>query len=83
MEPTLLQWIVAIILLAVFSSVLLGLFMDIIPVPFLSADNPRKRIIGVLTLGFTGVLGYSLSREVMVWVWMGLRHLLGLDMEGV
>ena len=83
MEPTLLQWIVAIILLAVFSWVLLGLFMDIIPVPFLSADNPRKRIIGVLTLGFTGVLGYSLSREVMVWVWMGLRHLLGLDMEGV
>ena len=83
MEPTLLQWIVAIILLAVFSWVFLGFFMDIIPVPFLSADNPRKRIIGVLTLGFTGVLGYSLSREVMVWVWMGLRHLLGLDMEGV
>ena len=82
-SPTLLQWITALILLAVFSWVLLGLFWDALPIPWINSDKPQKRIFGIALLIVAGLLNYSFARPVLGWVWMGLRHVLGLDLEGL
>ncbi len=82
-SPTLLQWIIAFILLALFSWVLLGLFWDVLPIPGINSDNPQKRIFGIALLIVAGLLNYSFARPVLGWVWMGLRHVLGLDLEGL
>jgi hypothetical protein len=82
-SPTTLQWITAFVLLALFSWVLLSLFWDIIPAPWINPDKPQKRIFGIVLLTVMSLLSYPLVREVMVWVWMGIRHILGLDLEGV
>ncbi len=80
-SPNLLQWITAFILLALFSWVLLGLLWDVLPIPGINSDNPQKRIFGIALLIVAGSLSYALARPVLGWVWMGLRHVLGLDLE--
>lgn len=82
-EPTLVQWIIALLLLAVFAWVLMGLVLDIVPTPGIRADEPRKKMMGYALLAVTGLVSYSVSKEVLVWVWRGLRHVLGLDLEGL
>ena len=72
---------IAFILLALFSWVLLSLFWDIVPAPWIQADSPHKKAWGVLFLVVVGLLNYSFASHVMVWVWMGIRHFLGMDME--
>ncbi len=82
-SPALLQWITALILLAFFSWVLLGLFWDALPIPGVNSDKPQKRIFGIALLIIAGLLNYLFARSVLGWVWMGLRHILGLDLEGL
>lgn len=82
-SPTTLQWTTAFVLLAIFSWVLLSLLWDVIPTPWLKADKPQKRIYGISLLIVVGLLNYSFASDVLVWVWMGIEHLLGLDLEGL
>lgn len=82
-SPDLLPWIIAFVLLALFSWVLLGLFWDVLPIPGINSDNPQKRIFGIALLIVAGLLSYVLARPVLGWVWMGLRHILGLGLEGL
>ncbi len=82
-SPTALQWITAFVLLALFSWVLLSLFWDIVPTPWTHPDRPQKRIKGIVLLVAIGLLNYSFASQVLVWVWMGIRHLLGLDLDGI
>lgn len=82
-SPTTFQWLTAIFLLALFSWVLLSLLWDLVPTPWLKGDKPQKRIWGIVSLVVIGLLNFSLASEVLNWVWMGVRHLLGLDLEGL
>jgi hypothetical protein len=74
---------IAFVLLALFSWVLLSLLWDIVPAPWLNSGHPQKRTIGIVLLVVIGLLNYSLASEVLGWVWMGIRHLLGFDLEGL
>jgi len=80
-SPSTFQWITAFILLALFSWVLLSLLWDIVPAPWIHTDKPQKKTFGIALLVVIGLLNYSFASQVMVWVWMGIRHLLGLDLE--
>ena len=82
-SPTTLQWLTAFVLLALFSWVLLSLLWDIVPTPWLNTDKPQERILGIGLLVVIGLLNYSFASEVLGWVWMGIRHLLGFDLEGL
>jgi len=82
-SPAALQWMAAFVLLALFSWVLLSFLWDVVPAPWFNADQPQKRIWGIILLVVIGLLNYSFASEVLVWVWMGLQHFLGLDMEGL
>lgn len=81
-SPTTLQWITAFVLLALFSWVLLSLLWDIVPTPWVHADKSQNRVWGIVLLVVIGLLNYSFASQVLVWVWMGIRHLLGFDLEG-
>ena len=80
-SPNTFQWVTAFILLVLFSWVLLSLLWDIVPAPWINSDKPQKKTFGIVLLAVIGLLNYSLASQVMVWVWMGIRHLLGLDLE--
>jgi hypothetical protein len=82
-SPTTLQWTTAFILLALFSWVLLSLLWEIVPTPWANTDKPQKRVMGITLLVVIGLLNYSFASEVLRWVWMGIRHLMGLDLEGL
>lgn len=82
-SPSLVQWMTAIGLLILLAWVLLSFLWDVIPVPWRDTSQPQKRIVGVVLLVLIGGLNYSLAGEVLEWVWMGIRHLLGLDLEGL
>ena len=71
----------ALVLMALFSWVLLSLFWDLVPAPWLNTDRPQKRTFGIVLLVVVGLLNYSFASEVLEWVWMGIRHLLGLDLQ--
>lgn len=82
-SPATLQWMTAFILLVLFTWVLLSLLWDVVPAPWLNTDKPQKRMIGIILLVVIGLLSYSFASEVLGWVWMGIRHLLGIDLEGL
>jgi len=82
-SPATLQWVIAFVLLALFSWVLLSLLWDVVPIPWLNTDGSQKRVFGIVLLVVTGLLNYSFASEVLGWVWMGIRHLLGFDLEGL
>ena len=82
-SPTILQWTTAFILLALFSWVLLSLLWDIVPTPWANTDKPQKKVLEIALLLVIALLNYSFASEVMGWVWMGVRHLLGFDLEGL
>jgi len=82
-SPATFQWMSAFVLLALFSWVLLSLLWDVVPTPWLNTDNPQKRSFGIVLLVVIGLLNYSFSSEVLEWVWMGIWHLLGFDLEGL
>ncbi len=82
-SPATLQWMIAFVLLVLFSWVLLSLLWDVVPTPWLNADNPQRRISGIVLLVVIGLLNYSFASEVLGWVWMGIRHILGFDLEGL
>lgn len=82
-SPTTLQWTTAFVLMSVFSWVLLSLLWDAVPTPWLNPENPQKRIFGITLLTVMGLLNYSFASEVLGWVWMGIRHLMGFDLDGL
>ncbi len=82
-SPSTLQWATAFILLALFSWVLLSLLWEIVPIPWANTSQIQKRFLGITLLVVIGLLNYSFASEVLGWVWLGIRHLLGLDLEGL
>ena len=82
-SPSTLQWATAFILLALFSWVLLSLLWEIVPIPWANTSQTQKRFWGITLLVVIGLLNYSFASEVLGWVWLGIRHLLGLDLEGL
>lgn len=82
-SPNWIQWIVALGLLALFVGVILTLFLDLVPLDQISLSNPKKRALGTLLLVLTAGAGYGIAREVVVFVWKGLRYILGMEFEGL
>ena len=81
--PAALQWIITFVLLALFSWVFISLLWDVVPAPWLNTDKPQKRFLGITLLIVIGLLNYSIASEVLGWVWMGIRLILGFDLEGL
>ena len=82
-SPATLQWMTAFVLLARVSWVRGAVGGEVVPTPVLNTDNPQNRVWGIVLLVVIGLLSYSFASEVLGWVWMGIRHLLGLDLEGL
>ncbi|MDH5762123.1 MAG: hypothetical protein OEZ51_03995 [Nitrospinota bacterium] len=81
--PTTIQWITAFILFVIFAWVLLALLWDILPIFWLKVDKPQKQALGIVLIIAVGALNYTLAREVLKWVWMGLLHILGIGLEEI
>ncbi|NIQ03808.1 MAG: hypothetical protein GWM98_28565 [Nitrospinaceae bacterium] len=82
-SPTLLQWMVALALLAMFAWVLVGTIWDAIPIPGIPVEGPQKRKVGIALIIVLALVNYALAEKVLHWVWMGIRHVLFLDLEGL
>ena len=82
-SPTTFQWMTAFVLLVLFSWVFLSLFWNVVSTPWHNLARPQKKIWGIISLVVIGLLSFSFASEVLGWVWMGIRHLLGLDLEGL
>ncbi len=82
-SPNWIQWAFALGLMAVMVGVILTFFLDIVPFDRFALDDPKKRVVGMILLIVLGAAWYGVSREVLVFVWKGLRYLLGMEFEGV
>ena len=82
-SPTLLHWIIALGLLAIFAWIVLGLFWDLVPTPWNHADELHKKVIALGLTVVIALLSVSLTRPLLGWVWAGLQHVLGMDLEGL
>lgn len=75
------RWIVAGGLMVIFSWVALGFVVDSLPWKLLDKANPRQKILGFVVMGFSGLLGLALGRELLNWVWKGLQVIMGFELE--
>ncbi|MCF8720863.1 hypothetical protein [Nitrospina gracilis] len=82
-SPSLLQWTVALILLALFVWVAAGLVLDHLPWTLIDTSDPGKKRAAAAVLLVLGGLGYFTLRDLLGFVWMGLRYLLGMEYEGL
>jgi len=82
-SPNWIQWITALSLLAVFVGVILTFFLDLISFDRFPLTHSKKRAMGILLLVLVGGAWYGVAREVLVFVWKGLRYILGMEFEGL
>lgn len=82
-SPSLLQWAAGLILLALFVWVAVGLVLDHLPWTLIDTSDPGKKRAAAVALLVLGGLGYLILRDLLGFVWMGLRYLLGVEYEGL
>ncbi len=81
--PSLFLWIVALGLLALFVWVGVGLVLDHLPWTLIDTSSPGKKQVIAVVLIVLGGLSYLSLREVLRYVWWGLRYLVGMEFEGL
>ena len=77
------RWVVAGLLMAVFSWVALSFVHDSLPWKLIVNADPRQEVLGYVVMGVSGLTGLALGKELLYWVWKGLKHILFLDQYGV
>ena len=77
------QWIVAGLLMAVFSWTALGFALDSLPWKLIEKADPRQKVMGYVVMGVSGLTGLALGKELLYWVWEGLMVILGFKIEEI
>ncbi len=82
-DPETLRWIVGGILMIIFAWTALSLLVDSLPWKLVDKSRPGQKIFGIALMIFTGTAGLKACRELLFWVWIGLKHILLLDVDGI
>jgi len=82
-NPHMWQWVAAFLLMALLTWVVLDLLADALPWSLLDKSYPGRRQIGFALIFGLGFGGYAFLSELLVFVWMGIKHVLLLDLEGL
>ena len=82
-EFHILQWVVGLVLMGLFVWVGVGLVVDSLPWKLIDTSQPGKKKMAVVLLLVLGGAGYLAVRELLQYVWRGLRYLLGMDFENL
>ena len=80
-ESQIFSWVVAGILLIIFTWVLMSMYIGNLPWKLLDTSKPGQKIFGVALIIIIGIAGLALFTELLNWVWVGIKHILLLDME--
>ena len=82
-EPRILSWVVAGILMIIFSWTALSLLVDNLPWKLIDKTRPGQKIFGIALLIITGAVWLKVCNELLYWVWRGVKHILLLDIERI
>ena len=82
-DPPTLNWIVGGVLMLIFAWTALSLLVDSLPWKLVDKTRPGQKIFGIALMIVTGTIGLKVCQELLYWVWMGLKHILLLDIEGI
>lgn len=82
MESETLRWAVGGALLALFSWVAIGFFIDL-PWKAIDTSRPEKKTMGYVLLAACAAAGLAIVPGLMEIVWLGLKVVLHLDMDQV
>ena len=77
------SWVVASILLILFTWTLMSMFIGNLPWKLLDTSKHGQKIFGIALILIIGIAGLAIFTELFGWVWVGVKHILLLDMEGL
>ena len=81
--PNTLSWVVGGVLMIVFAWTALSLMVDNLPWKLVDKSRPGQKIFGIVLMIVTGAFGLKICKELLYWVWRGLKHILLLDMGDI
>jgi len=82
-SASLLQWVVASGLMALLVGVSLNLIFDNLPWNLIDKTRPGHKAIGIVVIIVLAVAGAVMLNSLFPFLWIGVKHLLFLDMEGL
>ncbi len=82
-EPRMLGWIVAGALMIIFSWTALSFLFDNLPWKLIDKTRPGQKIFGIILMTLIGLGGMKFCVDLLKWVWIGLKHILFLDIEEI
>ncbi len=82
-DPQTLSWIVGGVLMIIFAWTALSLLVDSLPWKLIDKTKPGQKIFGIALMIVIGAMGLKICRELLYWVWGGLKHILLLDIGGI
>ncbi len=80
-SASLLQWVAALGLMALLVGVSLNLLFDNLPWNLIDKTRPGHKEIGIVVIIVLAVAGAVLLNQLFPFIWIGVRHLLYLDLE--
>ena len=80
-SASLLQWVAALGLMALLVGVSLNLIFDNLPWNLVDKTRPGHKEIGIAVIIVLAVAGVVLLNQLFPFIWIGVRHLLFLDLE--
>jgi len=80
-SASLLQWVAALGLMALLVGVSLNLLFDNLPWNLIDKTRPGHKEIGIAVIIVLAVAGAVLLNQLFPFIWIGVRHLLFLDLE--
>ncbi len=80
-SASLFQWVAALGLIALLVGVSLNLLFDNLPWNLIDKTRPGHKGIGIVLIIILAVVGAVLLNQLFPFIWMGVKHLLFLDLE--
>lgn len=74
-------WYWGMAILAVMAWVALDVFTETLPWHLIDPTRPDRKKAGMVIISLLGGGLLTLYHELMLWVWMGIQHILGLDIS--
>lgn len=75
------DWYWGMAILAVMAWVALDAFTEFLPWHLIDPTRPDRRNVGIVIIAILGSGLLTLYHEIMLMVWSGIKHLLGLDIS--
>ena len=80
-DSQILSWVAGGVLFIFFTWTLMSLLIGKLPWKIIDITKPSQKKFGFAIIFTLGIAGLAIFTGILDWVWLGIKHILLIDME--